>query len=246
MPVVIDDVVALNERFMRITLRGDDLASMAAPETAASIRLLVPEAAGADLVIPEWTGNEFLLPGGGRPVIRTFTPLDHNPARRTLELEIVRHPGGAVSGWAESATSGDPAALSGPGAAVGIDTSAPRWLMFGDESAIPAIGQMLAEAARLDPQPECTVHLEVGAPGVGDSLPSFASLTVARHVRSQSEAPGATLVAVGTTIESVDEATAIWAAGEAAAVQALRKHFFRTLGVPRSQATIRGYWKSRT
>ena len=37
--------------------------------------------------------------------------------------------------------------------------------------------------------------------------------------------------------------TRIWAAGEAAAVQRLRKHYFDERGVPRSHATIRGYWK---
>ena len=35
----------------------------------------------------------------------------------------------------------------------------------------------------------------------------------------------------------------MWAAGEAAAVQRIRKLLFDERGVPRSQATIRGYWK---
>ena len=35
----------------------------------------------------------------------------------------------------------------------------------------------------------------------------------------------------------------IWAAGEAAAMQAIRKHLFTDRGLTRDRTTIRGYWK---
>jgi NADPH-dependent ferric siderophore reductase len=35
----------------------------------------------------------------------------------------------------------------------------------------------------------------------------------------------------------------VWAAGEAAAMQRLRRHLFDERGVPRSAAVVRGYWK---
>jgi NADPH-dependent ferric siderophore reductase len=35
----------------------------------------------------------------------------------------------------------------------------------------------------------------------------------------------------------------VWAAGEAAAVQRIRRHLFDDRGLPRAAATIRGYWK---
>ncbi len=35
----------------------------------------------------------------------------------------------------------------------------------------------------------------------------------------------------------------VWVAGEAAAVQRIRRHLFEERGLPRSQATVRGYWK---
>jgi NADPH-dependent ferric siderophore reductase len=35
----------------------------------------------------------------------------------------------------------------------------------------------------------------------------------------------------------------VWAAGEAAAMQRIRRHLFEHLGVPRSHAVVRGYWK---
>jgi NADPH-dependent ferric siderophore reductase len=35
----------------------------------------------------------------------------------------------------------------------------------------------------------------------------------------------------------------VWVAGEAAAVQRIRKHLFEERGVARGTAVVRGYWK---
>ncbi|MEM7286145.1 MAG: SIP domain-containing protein, partial [Actinomycetota bacterium] len=68
-------------------------------------------------------------------------------------------------------------------------------------------------------------------------------LVVDWQVRPDGEAPGFTLVAAARSISSADSDTHVWAAGEAASMQAIRKHCFDELDLPRSQTTIRGYWK---
>jgi NADPH-dependent ferric siderophore reductase len=35
----------------------------------------------------------------------------------------------------------------------------------------------------------------------------------------------------------------VWAAGEAAAMQRIRKHLFDERNAPRDHTTVRGYWK---
>jgi NADPH-dependent ferric siderophore reductase len=35
----------------------------------------------------------------------------------------------------------------------------------------------------------------------------------------------------------------VWVAGEAAAVQRIRRHLFDERRIPRSQTSVRGYWK---
>src|SRR5580765_2349853 len=67
----------ITARLVRCTFGGDDLADFPDPEPAASVRVLFPEPGTTELVMPEWNGNEFLLPGSGgglrlRPYIRTF------------------------------------------------------------------------------------------------------------------------------------------------------------------------------
>src|SRR5207244_3437292 len=78
-------------------------------------------------VMPTWTGNEFLLPDGRRPTIRTFTPRRLDPQALELDLEIVVHGDGAASEWAATAAPGDPAAVSGPGRGYAFEPDAPAF-----------------------------------------------------------------------------------------------------------------------
>jgi NADPH-dependent ferric siderophore reductase len=224
-----------------VTLVGAELADLEVPDPAASVRLLVAEP-GADLVVPAWTGNEFLLPGGARPSIRTFTPLrpvgDDVPADR-LDLAIVLHGGGVVSRWAQQAAPGDEVAVSGPGRGYRVDVDAPAYLVAGDESALPAVGQVLAA---LPPAMPVQAHLETvdGEPGM--ALPARPGATVTWHRAAVGSPPGDALVAAVRSADLVP-GTRTWVAGEAAAVQRVRRHLFEERGLGRATATVRGYWK---
>ncbi len=72
-PAAVTDVGRTGPRLARIVLSGPELVGFAVTEPAASVRLLLP-APGSELVLPSWNGNEFLLAGGQRPIIRTLTP----------------------------------------------------------------------------------------------------------------------------------------------------------------------------
>lgn len=225
---------------LRLTFEGDGLRELVAPEPASSVRLLVPSPGAPDLVMPEWNGNEFLLPDGQRPALRTFTPLRFDAESGRIELEIVRHPGGAVSGWAETAGPGDRAAISGPGRGWELDPGVRTLHLLGDETALPAIGQLIE---LVDTAVAVTVDIEVESGDAVQPLPDRPDVEAAWHVRAADESPGATLVRAVTSITEVDTGVHIWAAGEAASMQAIRKHCFDALGLSRSQTTIRGYWK---
>ena len=244
-PVTVTEVAAVNPRLMSVRFHGEGLAQMNPPEPAASIRLLVPSAPDGSLEIPEWKGNEFLLAGGERPAIRTFTPLRFDAAAASIELEVVRHEGGTVSDWAQRCAVGDPAALSGPQAGWQVPSDAREILVFGDETALPAISQLLGVIADDHSDISCTIHVEVLDPEARRDLDPHGPAVVHWHVADSAREPLAVLVDAATAIDSIGERTHIWAAGEAAAVQAMRKHFLRGLGVPRDRASIRGYWKSR-
>ena len=166
--VAVRRVERLSSRMVRVTLAGPDLEGLTVEQPAASVRLLLPSPGAPELVIPSWNGNEFLLPDGRRPTIRTFTPRRVDPEALELDLEIVIHGGGVASQWAEAAEPGDPAAISGPGRGYAIDRDAPAFLLAGDETAIPAISQLL-EA--LPAETPVQVHIEVAHPDARLALP---------------------------------------------------------------------------
>jgi NADPH-dependent ferric siderophore reductase len=229
---------ALSPRMRRVTLGGDDLVGFAVDEPAASVRLLLPSP-GADLVIPEWNGNEFLLPDGSRPAIRTLTPFRADPVAGELDVCVVLHGSGRASTWAEQAAPGGEIAVSGPGRGYEVDGQARQFLLAGDETALPALTQVLRA---LPAAATVAVHVEVGDPSAHIPMPPHRKVTVEWHELPDGATPGAALVdaVVGAGVTSEHR---VWVAGEAAAVQRIRKHLFDTVGIARDRTVVRGYWK---
>ena len=217
---------------------GRELEGFDIHEPASSVRLLLPPPGEEDLVMPEWTGNQFELPDGRRAPIRTFTPRHLDTERLELTLDIVIHDSGTASDWAASAVVGDETAVSGPGRGYEIDTGASSYLLVGDESAIPAISQLLDH---MPPRIQVQVHIEIAEPSARLDLLPGPSVHVTWHELPDGAEPGDELVAA---VEAVDDVPpAVWVAGEAAAVQRIRKHLFDERGMTRSDVTARGYWK---
>ncbi|MGQ0803651.1 MAG: siderophore-interacting protein [Actinomycetota bacterium] len=237
--VTVGGVEQVTPRLVRVALTGPELDGLTVDQPAASVRLLLPSPGSGELIMPNWNGNEFLLADGQRPTIRTFTPLRVEPKAQTLDVEIVVHGGGAASEWAQAASAGDAAAVSGPGRGYQVDEGAPACLLAGDETAIPAIGQLLevlpAEAA-------VQVYVEIADPSARLAFPEHPQATVDWHELPDGAPPGDAVVAAVRAADIPDDAR-VWAAGEAAAVQRIRRHLFEERGLPRAQATVRGYWK---
>jgi NADPH-dependent ferric siderophore reductase len=231
-------VEPLSPRLQRVTLVGDELVGFTVAEPAASVRLLLatPDAA---LVIPSWKGNEFLLPDGSRPVIRTLTPFRADPASGELDVCVVLHGSGMASTWAAHAAPGDEVAVSGPGRGYEVDGRAKQFLLAGDETALPALTQVLRA---LPAAATVTVRVEVADAAAHIPMPPHRKVTVEWHELAVGATPGDALVdAVVATEVTPDHR--VWVAGEAAAVQRIRKHLFDTVGIARERTVVRGYWK---
>ena len=224
---------AQSPRLVRLTLGGAELAGLDLGLPAASVRLLLPRPGGLEL--PAWNGNEFRHADGTRPALRTLTPLALDPASHELQVEVVLHGAGPLSTWAGDAPLGAEAAVSGTGRGYAIDADAPALLLAGDESAIPAIRTLLPA---LPTAAAVTVLVEVAHPDARVDLP----VPVTWLDLPEGAPPGAALAAaVGDS--DIPATARVWVAGEAAGVQRIRTHLFDERGLPRSQCTVRGYWK---
>src|SRR5579862_8789978 len=221
--VTVVEVERLSPRLVRVRFSGPGLEGFEGAQPAASLRLLVPSE--GDLVMPSWNGNEYLLPDGRRPPVRTLTPLPVGDG--TLEVAIVAHGPGPASEWAQVVEPGAQAAVSGPGRGYEVPP-AQRFVIAGDESAIPAIGQLLRA---LPAGASADVHVEAVGPAARVDLPRDATW----HFTEQ---PGSAVVAA---IEgaSIEDGTRVWVAGEAAAVQRVRRHLFEERGVARATTWVR-------
>ena len=228
----------ITPRLSRVTLTGPELADLVVTEPGASIRLLLPPL-DTELVIPTWRGNEFLLPDDSKPAIRTFTPSLVAPESTTVHLDVVRHGRGVASEWVERVQVGDDAAVSGPGRGYTVDRTASAYLIGGDETALPAIRQLLTFLP--DGMP-ARVIVEVTYTTAPVDLP-HGSMTTVAWVEADAASPPGTALADAVIATTVLPETQVWVAGEAAAVQRVRRHLFTERGFPREHATIRGYWK---
>lgn len=231
----------LGPRLVRVTIGGADLAGFEAPEPAASVRLLLPEPGARSIPPPVWDGNEFRQPDGSRPVLRTLTPRHHRPGDDELDVDVVIHGPTPLATWARSSIPGTPVALSGPGRGYEIDAGAGAGdlVLVGDESALPAIAQLMEVIAESVP---LRVLVEVADPSGRVPLPERPAAEITWLDQPAAGSPGTAMVEAVRTTE-INEETRVWVAGEAAAVQAIRRDLLGERSMPRSRAVIRGYWK---
>ncbi len=223
---------------VRVTLGGPELAGFDPGLPAASVRLLLSQPNG-DLVVPTWNGNEFLFDDGTRPPIRTLTPLRHDAAANELDVEVVRHGRGPLSEWIDRVVPGERVALSGPGRGYVVDSHAPAFLVSGDESAIPAITTLVPE---LPATASVHVVVEVVDPASRLDLPPHPRLTE-QWCTATTGAPSGDALHAALTAVTIEPDTRVWVAGEAAAMQRIRKYLFELRSIPREHAVVRGYWK---
>lgn len=236
--VVVRSVEPVSAHLVSVVLGGEELDGFAIDSPASSVRLLLPPPGSDELVMVSWTGNQFELPDGSRPPIRTFTPRRFDPVRNELTLEIVLHEHGVATDWARRARPGDEAAVSGPGRSEHLDPDARSHLLVGDESAIPAIAQLLEW---IPDDHSIDVHVEIRGPDARIPLPDHPGVAVNWHHAGEGAEPGAAMIDAVLGVDRLPDA--VWVAGEAAAVQRLRKHLFDERGRDRSSVTARGYWK---
>lgn len=233
-PSRVVEVGARSPRLASITVEGAGIGAAIPPEPASSLRLLLPRDAGAGpLELPSFNGNFFVYDDGVRPPVRTLTPIAVGDPDR-LRVDVVRHGAGLLAGWLAQVAPGHEVGVSVPtSAGYRPDPRADRFLLAGDESALPGLEQVLAA---LPTGAEVLAAVEVGHPD------ARLDLAVTWLDAEPGAPPGSALVG-WVEAQTTPPGTQVWAAGEAAAVQRLRTLLVGERGLPRSDTVIRGYWK---
>jgi NADPH-dependent ferric siderophore reductase len=238
-PVHVVGVRPVTDRLVRVTLGGEALDGFEIAAPTQHVKLLFP-APGTDAPpLPEMGPEGLRFPDDQpRPAMRTFTPRHFDAQATTLDVEFVLHGEGPASTWAAQAEPGQRIAVAGPGGRMPLPLDTGRWIVAGDESAIPAIGTLLAV---LPATAVAEVYLEVTDKADEFALDSNAKVTVTWVHRR----PGAFGASLFDTLAATDVAGAsgVWVACEAAAVRTIRRALLNERGLDPALLVTRGYWR---
>ncbi|MBW6422480.1 siderophore-interacting protein [Rhizobium sp. XQZ8] len=208
------------------------------------IRLLVPPKGRK----PVWPGlrddGRVAWPDGeDELLVRVYTIRAVDIERRELWIDFLQHPAPGVvtpgADFARDAQPGEKVALLGPGG--GALPAARSMLLAGDESALPAIARIAAEA------PEGTriqAIIEIENEQEEQPLPSAGSLDI-RWLHRRSYPAGARDILVEETkraIASMADDTFVWFACEKEDVRSVRS-FLKSRGHDKKNRYVAWYWE---
>ncbi len=257
----------ISESFARITLGGGEIDRFVPMGFDQWFRLFLPVAEGSLARLPQKLDTlsyiRYLrIAKTERPVLRNYTVAAYRPDGPDgpeLDVDFVLHgsaqdgSSGPAATWATSCEPGDAVALLDEGIAFAPSGRVERRVrLVGDETALPAIGGILASLSR-----ECTgvavievphasdkrdldapdgVRIDWEVRGTGDLAPGHAALHRAIALDSDSDSDG------GSGGRGGDEPFYGWVAGEQGLAAGMRRHWVRN-GVDKGDISFCGYWR---
>lgn len=240
------DVAQVAPVLTRVRLTGPEFADFVSAGPSDHIRVFFPDPETGELLAPEpvGPGEDGIVRPDGVTHARDFTPL---PAAGwagpgiAVDVDFYLHPSpGPASAWAASARIGDELVVVGPRGSKRAPQGAGRVLLVCDETALPSATRWAAEVPASTAVEVIAVTGDDGA-WVPDYVGSTSGRGDIRFTHVATGEPEALLAAVDAA--GIDEATYVFAAGEASALVPLRRHLRRELALPAEQVALSGYWK---
>ena len=198
--------------------------------------------AGEDVAgLPELVHTDHYIKIVFGQATRTYTIRSLDRERGEMTVDFVVHGDAGLAGlWAAAAAPGDEIEFRGPGGAWAPDADAVLHLLVGDESAAPAIAAALD---RLPAGAAAEVYVEVEGPGAELPLPTTTGTTV-HWIHRDGRHPGVALADAVQRSEWDPDGLCAFVHGNADMIKDLRRFLFLDRGVPRSQVSISGYWRT--
>ncbi|WP_434710117.1 siderophore-interacting protein [Rhizobium sp. YTUHZ045] len=218
--LTVESVVDITPGMRRITLSGDELADFISLAPDDHIKIFLPTADG---------GEER----------RDYTPRRYDNAERKLTIDFALHEAGPVTQWALGARPGDRLEIGGPRGSQVISESVKRWLLIGDETALPAIGRRIEESSE---GTVITALAAVTGPLEEQTFETRAELDLRWAHRPLSEATSAAALLKLLHKVDIQPQTFIWIAAEASVTRDIRAYLLTERGYPLPWIKASGYW----
>lgn len=216
----VEAVERLTPHMIRITLTGEDLVGFVSASPDDHIKIFIP---GLDGIMTR----------------RDYTPRQYNAEKGLLVLDFVNHDGGPAAAWARAAQVGDTLEIGGPKGSQVIAGPVDRWLLIGDETALPAIGRRVEELPA-----QARVTTVIAVPGVEDEQTFTTSARHSAHWvhRPMDAADQAQDILKTLDTVSIEDGTFVWVGAEARVAKAVRQYLLETRKVPLQWIKASGYW----
>ena len=173
--------------------------------------------------------------------MRDYTPRHYDAKAQELTIDFVLHGDGPAASWAAQARPGQTIGAGGPRGSLVIAQDFDTYAMFGDETALPAIGRWLEE---LPADKRAEVFVEI--PGHADRQPlaSAAPLRLTWLERDGADTASSTCLeqALAAWHPPTGE-TFHWIAAESERARRLRQTLTER-GVSKDCIKATGYWKA--
>jgi NADPH-dependent ferric siderophore reductase len=217
--LTVTDVTRITPMMLRVTLTGDDLADFISASPDDHIKIFLPTASG-------------------EPERRDYTPRYYDNAAKTLVLDFAVHEAGPATRWALDARPGSTLELGGPRGSA-VVTGVRRWLLIGDETALPAMGRRVEDA---DSDMVFTTIGMVAGPEEEQTFKTRASLNSVWLHRPLSEVTEVSGVLAALDAITIEPETFVWIAAEASVARAVRNYLVDQRGLPLGWLKAAGYW----
>ena len=226
--LTVKSAVNLTPNMRRVTLHGDSLANFPPNSEGDYLKLL------------------FDQPGGGKPIMRTYTVAEQRSQPNEIDVDFMLHTGtdglshGIAAPWSIDVQANDEISLFGPGPAKFINLDADCFLLAADMTALPALTanlKLLAADAR------GKAFIEILSEADKQDLPKPENIEIIWVIN---EEPGSDESPLFHAIQGAETQTgklAVWAACEFKTMKKIRQYLKEDLGVERSHLYISSYWK---
>ncbi|SFE06791.1 siderophore-interacting protein [Paracidovorax konjaci] len=227
---------------VRVTLAGDDLAGFHSPGFDDHVKLLLPDPATGELVLPSFGAQGAApAPDAPRPTMRDYTPRHHDAQAGTLAIDFAVHDAGPATAWALQAAPGQRIGIGGPRGSLLVPLVFDGYVLIGDDTALPAIGRRLAELPAGAP---ALVLIEVDGPADEQGLPTQAAARIHWVHRAGTPAgEGSGLLGALRTLALPAGDVHAWVGCETTVAKALRAHLVGERGVHPKWIKAAGYWR---
>ena len=230
--VTVTNTEVISPAIRRITLKSDDANHFTPDCEGKYFKFLFSKQGDTDLST---------LAEDERPVLRTYTIRDFDPANTTLTVDFVRHLAddpscGFAARWAEKTQVGDTIKIIGPGGSEypAFDRT---WNFFvADMTALPALSVVLK---KLPADAQGYAVIEVAEAADIQTLTCPAGVKQIWVDRSQGESLSETVQSQVWRDGEVD----VWCACEFDSMRALRRYFRNERAIDKDHIYISSYWK---